>query len=114
MVPTTCTGPEVKLSFVPKTCVLDDAAKQVVCDPAKLVLTKTPGSCTHKYPTQLGMRTTTLVPARPPLAHHSPARSPVHLQECKIGTECGFSKALVHGGSEYSIPLKQFSMDYQP
>jgi hypothetical protein len=48
-VPASCTGPTVTISLVPKVCTLESATKQVVCDPAKLVLTKSPGSCTHKY-----------------------------------------------------------------
>jgi hypothetical protein len=47
--PTACVGPSVSLKFVPKTCTLDAEAKKLACTPAKLVMIKSPGSCTLKY-----------------------------------------------------------------
>ena len=64
---------------------------QILCDPAKLVLTKTPVSCTHKYK----------------------SASSWTGKECKITGGAGFSDEKVIGGGERSVPLIEFSVDYQ-
>eukprot|EP00887_Chlorella_sp_A99_P007046 scaffold2.g7046.t1 len=88
LMPASCTGPTVTLAFLPKVCTLDSANKAVICDPAKLVLQKTPGSCVHAY--------------------HSAAIWKG--KECAIKGVCGFAKANVHGGSEYHIPLQDLHL----
>eukprot|EP00887_Chlorella_sp_A99_P007038 scaffold2.g7038.t1 len=93
LMPASCTGPTVTLAFLPKVCTLDSANKAVICDPAKLVLQKTPGSCVHAY--------------------HSAATWKG--KECAIKGHAGFTKANVHGGSEYHIPLHDLHLgDYTP
>ena len=87
-----CSGPTVTLAYVPKICVLDPTNKAVVCDPAKLVLSKAPGSCNKPY--------------------YSAATWTGKV--CKIDGEVGFVKAVQHGGNPYTIPLKTISIDYQP
>jgi len=81
--PTACKGPSVTLQYVPKTCILDAEAKAAVCDPAKLVLTKTPGSCNLKYytaPKWVG-------------------------KECKVSGEVGTANEMVVGGRQYDVAL---------
>ena len=39
---------------------------------------------------------------------------PPPVQECKLAASAGFTKSLIHGGGNYTIPLKQLSFDYQP
>ncbi|KAL4424247.1 hypothetical protein ABPG75_001548 [Micractinium tetrahymenae] len=89
-VPASCTGPTVSLSLVPKTCVLESATKQIVCSPAQLVLTKTPGSCTHKY--------------------HS--ASVWVGKACKISGVCGFNESTIIGGGQHNIPLTQIDIGF--
>ncbi|KAL4442718.1 hypothetical protein ABPG77_006712 [Micractinium sp. CCAP 211/92] len=91
-VPASCTGPSVSLSLVPKTCVLQAATKQIVCSPAKLVLTKTPGSCTHKY--------------------HS--ASTWVGKVCKVGGTCGMNNSAIAGGGAHVVPLTQIDIGYTP
>ncbi|KAL4424255.1 hypothetical protein ABPG75_001556 [Micractinium tetrahymenae] len=90
-VPASCTGPSVTLAIVPKTCVLESATKQIVCSPAQLVLTKTPGSCTHKY--------------------HS--ASVWVGKACKISGVCGFNESTIIGGGQHNIPLTQIDIGYE-
>ena len=64
---------------------------QILCDPAKLVLTKTPGACTHKYKsgsTWVG-------------------------HECKISGGAGFSKEETIGGGNRTIPLIDIDIGYE-
>ena len=64
---------------------------QILCDPAKLVLTKTPGACTHKYKsgsTWVG-------------------------HECKITGGAGFSKVEAIGGGNRTIPLIDIDIGYE-
>ena len=95
-----CTGPSVTIAVVPKVCVLEAATKQVVCDPAKLVLTKdpaklvltkAPGSCVHKYKTA----------------------SVWEGKSCKISGGAGFSDEVVIGGGQRVIPLTQIDFSYE-
>ncbi|KAL4424745.1 hypothetical protein ABPG77_000088 [Micractinium sp. CCAP 211/92] len=78
-----CTGPSVSLAITPKTCVLEGQAKQVVCSPAKLVLTKTPGSCTHKYDAPLSWVG----------------------KVCKLSGSVGLNDSAITGGGQKVIPL---------
>lgn len=71
-----------------ETCLLPTA--QILCDPAKLVLTKSPGACTHKYKS---------------------ASSWVG-KECKFSGGAGFSDELTIGGDARSIPLVDFDVNY--
>jgi hypothetical protein len=82
-VPATCAGPQVSLAYVPKTCVLNAADKVAICDPAKLVLTKTPGECTLKYKSAAEWTA----------------------KECKIEKMIGDENEVVLGGRIYTIPL---------
>lgn len=82
-VPTTCTGPYIQLVFEPKTCIIDTKDKQVVCEPAKLVLYKYPGECNLKY--------------------HSAATWTG--KECKLAKKCGFSKDIKLGGKPHTVPM---------
>lgn len=65
---------------------------QIVCDPAKLVLTKSPGSCVHKYKS---------------------ASSWVG-KECKHSGGIGFSDEMTIGGGEKTIPLIDIDIGYSP
>ena len=116
---------------------------QVVCDPAKIVLAKSAGGCTHKYTTPsswkgkvsrgevdaaCALRQVCLLRSRcrtalyePPASGslatvrpRPPALSTWLLQECKISGGAGFSKSWVQGGGAYSIPLKTVSIGYEP
>lgn len=82
-VPTECTGPSISLALSPKVCVVDDLTKAVTCDPAKLVLTKSPGSCTlkHKEPPSFTGK------------------------ECLIEKEFGKSADASIGGRDFTISL---------
>jgi len=82
-VPTTCYGPTVSLALAPKVCVIDDKDKQVTCDPAKLVLTKSPGYCELKHKT--------------PFEFYG--------KECKLEKEFGTEKDAEIGGREFVVPL---------
>ncbi len=84
-IPTTCVGPIVSLVLRPKTCVLNAVKKELVCDPAKLVLVKTPGECTFK---------------------HKSAFEYVGKQ-CRIVSTIGLSKDVVIGGGEFSIEFEK-------
>ena len=64
---------------------------QILCDPAKLVLTKTPGSCTHKYKSGSSW-----------VGH-----------ECKISGGAGFSKEETIGGGNRTIPLIDIEIGYE-
>ena len=64
---------------------------QILCDPAKLVLTKTPGSCTHKYKSASSW-----------VGH-----------ECKISGGAGFSKEETIGGGNRTIPLIDIEIGYE-
>ncbi|PRW61186.1 glycerol-3-phosphate acyltransferase [Chlorella sorokiniana] len=90
-VPAKCVGPSVTIALVPKVCILDSKSKQILCDPAKLVLTKTPGSCTHKYKS-----------ASTWVGH-----------ECKITGGAGFSKEETIGGGNRTIPLIDIEIGYE-
>ena len=48
-VPSTCYGPQILLTYHPKQCYIVSDTKQILCDPAKLVMYKIPGSCVVKY-----------------------------------------------------------------
>ena len=61
---------------------------QVVCDPAKIVLTKAPGGCTHKYATASSWKG----------------------KECKIAGTVGFTQEVSYGGNAYEIPLTTLSL----
>jgi hypothetical protein len=96
-VPTTCTGPTINISFLPKTCVIEDAAKQIVCDPAKLVLIKSPGSCTLKHYTA---STWTGKQCR--------------LKTTRAGSRprtCGINTGVVLGGNEVPVPLGSVDLE---
>jgi hypothetical protein len=82
-VPTTCVGPSVNVTFVPKTCLVDDLNKQITCQPAKLVLVKTPGSCTLKHYT--------------PFMYHG--------KECPYKKEIGHTTEKMFGGKTTTIDL---------
>lgn len=81
--PTTCEGPKVELSFKPKTCTIDSKTHTIDCVPAKLVLSKTPGSCTFK--------------------HHTPYKWTG--KECKIEKTFGKEDVVTKGGDEYWLYL---------
>ncbi|GAB4813377.1 hypothetical protein N2152v2_000423 [Parachlorella kessleri] len=80
-----CSGPTVTLAYVPKVCSLDETTHQVVCDPAKIVLTKAPGGCTHKYATASSWTG----------------------KECKIAGTVGFTKEAAFGGGSFKLPAIQ-------
>lgn len=82
-VPSSCAGPMVTLAVVPKSCVLDGQAKQVVCTPAKLVLRKTPGLCTPKYDAALSWVG----------------------EVCKLSGTVGHNDSRIAGGMHKAIPL---------
>lgn len=89
-VPTTCSGPSVSIAFVPKTCVLDPADKVAVCDPAKILLNKNPGSCS--------------------LVHKTP--STWTGKECKVEKEFGSSdESMIVGGREYAVDLGSIKLN---
>ncbi|PSC74269.1 tetratricopeptide repeat [Micractinium conductrix] len=81
--PSSCSGPKVSIQLRPKVCELDPLAKQVLCEPAKLVLVKSPGSCNHKYV----------------------AASVWTGKECKIAGEIGSEKVVTIGGKTRTIPM---------
>ena len=80
-VPTTCTGPIDSLELRPKVCTIDPIHHVLTCDPAKLVLVKTPGVCIHKYHKAFSYKG----------------------KECKITASLGVSKEAIIGGGEFSI-----------
>jgi hypothetical protein len=82
-VPATCSGPSLSVAYVPKACIMEPTTKVAVCDPARLVLTKTPGECTLKY------KSATEWTAK----------------ECKIEKDFGPTKEIVLGGRNYTVPL---------
>ncbi|GAB4818286.1 hypothetical protein N2152v2_005332 [Parachlorella kessleri] len=88
----TCVGPKVALNYVPKVCILDEATQQVVCDPAKIVLSMAPGGCTHKYQSPSSWKG----------------------KECKIAGTVGFTQEKNYGGSDYILPLTSLSVSYDP
>lgn len=81
--PTACEGPTVTIAYVPKACTIDYKAKEIVCDPAKLVLTKTPGACTLKRLTPFRWKP----------------------KECALTADIGIEKTKVIGGKEYTVDL---------
>lgn len=44
-----CTGPEIELELMPKTCVIDASGHNIDCEPARLVMRKRPAKCTYKH-----------------------------------------------------------------
>ena len=90
-VPTSCTGPSVTLELVPRVCTLDSKTKTVTCDPAKLVLFRTPGSCTFKYLRAFRYRG----------------------KECRIAGSVGFNNDAVLGGQAYSVVLENLKQSYR-
>jgi len=87
--PTICYGPVVNITYAPKACIIDEEAKQVICEPARLVLTKTPGYCVLK--------------------HYSSASWTG--KECKISGMVGFQKLKIAGGTNYTIDLGELATD---
>ena len=80
--------PLVPLSPCPQYASLPLHWAQVVCDPAKIVLTKAPGGCTHKYATASSWKG----------------------KECKIAGTVGFTQEVSYGGNAYEIPLTTLSL----
>ena len=80
-VPTSCTGPKVKLEFKPKSCVIDSKTHSIDCSPAQLVLAKAPGSCTFK--------------------HHTPYTWTG--KECKVSKSFGKGDSTIKGGEPYTV-----------
>ncbi|KAL4422573.1 hypothetical protein ABPG75_008770 [Micractinium tetrahymenae] len=91
-VPSSCTGPTISLAISPKTCVLEAQTKQAVCTPAKLVLIKTPGSCTHKYDA--------------PLSWVGKA--------CKLTGSVGHNDSYLVGGGKKAVPLPRLDPSFDP
>ncbi|KAL6782243.1 hypothetical protein ACKKBG_A06075 [Auxenochlorella protothecoides x Auxenochlorella symbiontica] len=83
LTPSSCTGPSITLSYIPKKCVVNDIAKQILCTTPKLMLYKFPGSCSHK--------------------HWTPTTWTG--KECKIAGKVGFTQEVIIGGGEYTLPL---------
>lgn len=81
--PASCSGPTVVLALEPHECLLDDVTKTVTCKPAQLVLTKTPGSCSHKSESAVEFKG----------------------KQCKVEKTIGFSKSTSQGGDNKLIPL---------
>lgn len=88
-VPTTCVGPQVRIDYLPKTCDVNSTTRQIICDPAKLVIVKIPGSCTLKHYT--------------PFVWSG--------KQCRLVGECGFRKEKVIGGTEYTIDFTDLIHD---
>ncbi|KAL4514960.1 hypothetical protein Ndes2526B_g03720 [Nannochloris sp. 'desiccata'] len=88
-IPTTCAGPSFTLSYVPKSCIVKSAEKTIVCDPAKLVMVKTPGECTLKHYTAFSWSG----------------------KRCRFNAEMGTEKEKVIGGGEYQVDLTDFVRD---
>lgn len=84
-VPTGCVGPSVTIALLPQVCALDEKAKELVCEPAKLVLTKLPLTCNLKYY----------------------SASTWKGKECKLSKEIGFTKSVTVGAKEYRVVLKE-------
>jgi hypothetical protein len=78
--PTKCTGPKVRLEFVPKKCVIDSIGHEIDCKPAKLVLKKAPGTCVFK--------------------HHTAASWSGKV--CKVSKEWGKDESVTKGGEPFS------------
>ena len=83
LVPSTCAGPSVRVAYIPKKCIINEIAKQIVCTSPRLIMIKTPGSCTHK--------------------HFTPASWTG--KECKLAGQVGFEKEVLVGGANYTVPL---------
>lgn len=82
--PTKCEGPTVSLELVPKECIIDSKTHTIDCTPAKLVLKKTPGSCTFKHHTAFSWKG----------------------KECKLSKTFGKSDTDTKGGDEYQVHLQ--------
>jgi len=48
-VPTKCKGPEIKLEYKPKECIVSDDDHSIECKPGKIVMKKKPGECVLKH-----------------------------------------------------------------
>ena len=48
-VATECSGPQIKLEYVPKTCIVSDDDHSIECKPGKIVMKKKPGECVMKH-----------------------------------------------------------------
>ena len=88
-VPTTCYGPNVTISFVPKICVLNQDTRQIVCSPAYLVVKKTPAVCVLKHFTPFTWTG----------------------KQCRHKVEIGLTKETIIGGEEYTIDFTDFLSD---
>ncbi|PSC74184.1 L-threonine dehydratase biosynthetic [Micractinium conductrix] len=88
-VPAQCVGPTVTIGVTPKVCELNPESRQIICEPAKLVLTRVPGSCVNKHK----------------------AASVWVGKECKISGTVGFKteKVLV-GGKKHTLPLDSLEL----
>lgn len=82
--PTKCEGPTVSLELVPKECIIDSKTHTIDCTPAKLVLKKTPGSCTFKHHTAFSWKG----------------------KECKLSKTFGKSDTETKGGDDYQVYLQ--------
>ncbi|KDD73501.1 hypothetical protein H632_c2114p0, partial [Helicosporidium sp. ATCC 50920] len=78
-----CAGPSVRLEYLPRSCVIDDINKQIVCKPAKLNMIKKPGACTYKYLSAAEWTS----------------------KECKIRGYIGYDTQVIVGENPYNIPL---------
>ncbi|PSC67989.1 Mitogen-activated kinase 14 isoform A [Micractinium conductrix] len=83
-VPGQCTGPSVSIGITPRSCTVDEDKKEITCRPAKLVLSKSPGSCVSKYK----------------------SGSSWSGEECKISGGVGFSDEFSLGGHPRTFDLK--------
>ena len=82
-------GPYVNITFVPKVCVIEEKEKKIICDPARLVLTKTPGYCTLK--------------------HYDPFVW--EGKECKLKGKIGKEKEKIIGEKPYDVDLGKLELD---
>jgi hypothetical protein len=48
-VATECYGPQIKLEYVPKECIVSDDDHSIECKPGKIVMKKKPGECIMKH-----------------------------------------------------------------
>jgi len=84
-----CKGPEIELEMVPKTCYIDASGHSIDCQPAKLVMKKTPAKCTYK--------------------HHSCAKYEGHW--CAIEKLHGVETKVEKGGDTYVTVIDGFNLD---
>ncbi|KFM27085.1 hypothetical protein F751_5704 [Auxenochlorella protothecoides] len=106
-----CAGPTVSLSYSPKTCIIDELKKQIICTPASISLTKEPGTCIiDELKKQIICTPASISLTKEPGVCVKKAFTPTIFigKSCAIRKTIGVEAEVVIGGAEFDIPLNQY------